>query len=72
MTDIYDAVIVGGGHNGLAAAGYLSRAGKKVVVVERLDKVGGMTSSGYMIADAPGYLVTPCAVELLFARGSGN
>jgi len=71
MTDIYDAVIVGGGHNGMAAAGYLSRAGKKVVVVERLDKVGGMTSSGYMIADAPGYLVTPCAVELLFARGSG-
>ena len=44
MTDIYDAVIVGGGHNGMAAAGYLSRAGKKVVVVERLDKVGGMTS----------------------------
>ena len=71
MTDIYDAVIVGGGHNGMAAAGYLSRAGKKVVVVERMDKVGGMTSSGYMIPEAPGYLVTPCAVELLFARGSG-
>ena len=71
MTDIYDAVIVGGGHNGMAAAGYLSRAGKKVVVVERLDKVGGMTSSGYMIPEAPDYLVTPCAVELLFARGSG-
>ena len=44
MTDIYDAVIVGGGHNGMSAAGYLSRAGKKVVVVERMDKVGGMTS----------------------------
>jgi phytoene dehydrogenase-like protein len=71
MTDTYDAVIIGAGHNGMAAAGYLSRAGKKVVVVERMDKVGGMTSSGYMIPEAPDYLVTPCAVELLFARGSG-
>lgn len=71
MTDQYDAVIVGGGHNGMAAAGYLSRAGKKVVVVERMDKVGGMTSSGFMIPEAPDYLVTPCAVELLFVRGSG-
>lgn len=71
MTNIYDAIIVGAGHNGMTAAGYLSRAGKKVIVVERMDKVGGMTSSGYMIPEAPDYLVTPCAVELLFARGSG-
>ncbi|WP_380879630.1 beta-carotene ketolase [Sphingomonas sp. DBB INV C78] len=71
MTDPVDVVIVGAGHNGMAAAGYLSRAGKKVVVVERMAKVGGMTSSGYMIPEAPEHLVTPCAVELLFARGSG-
>jgi phytoene dehydrogenase-like protein len=71
MSGIYDAIIVGAGHNGMAAAGYLSRAGKKVVVVERMEKVGGMTSSGYMIPEAPEYMVTPCAVELLFARGSG-
>ncbi|WP_422342795.1 phytoene desaturase family protein [Parasphingorhabdus sp.] len=71
MTEIYDAAIIGAGHNGMAAAGYLSRAGKKVVVVERMEKVGGMTSAGYMIPEAPDYLVTPCAVELLFARGSG-
>jgi len=71
MSEIHDAVIIGAGHNGMAAAGYLSRAGKKVVVVERMAKVGGMTSAGYMIPEAPDYLVTPCAVELLFARGSG-
>jgi phytoene dehydrogenase-like protein len=71
MTEPVDVVIVGAGHNGMAAAGYLSRAGKKVVVVERMAKVGGMTSSGYMIPEAPRHLVTPCAVELLFARGSG-
>ena len=71
MTDAVDVVIIGAGHNGMAAASYLSRAGKSVVVVERMAKVGGMTSAGYMIPEAPEHLVTPCAVELLFARGSG-
>jgi phytoene dehydrogenase-like protein len=38
---IYDAVIIGGGHNGLVAANYLARAGKSVCVVETRDVVGG-------------------------------
>lgn len=37
----YDVVIVGGGHNGLVAANYLGRAGKKVLVVERRNILGG-------------------------------
>jgi phytoene dehydrogenase-like protein len=41
----YDAVIVGGGHNGLAAAAYLAGAGKRVIVLERLDSVGGAAVS---------------------------
>src|SRR3546814_5373170 len=55
----------------MTAAGYLSRAGKRVIVVERSPKVGGMATSGYMIPEAPQHLVTPCAVELLFVRGTG-
>src|SRR5271165_1136525 len=37
----YDAVIVGGGHNGLTCAFYLARAGHKVRVLERRGVVGG-------------------------------
>src|SRR5687768_13482695 len=37
----YDAIIIGGGHNGLVNAAYLARAGRKVVVLERRHLVGG-------------------------------
>ena len=37
----YDAIIVGGGHNGLTAAGYLAKAGLKTLVLERRHVVGG-------------------------------
>src|SRR6188474_3888215 len=41
----YDAVIVGGGHNGLTCAGYLAMAGLKVVVLERRHIVGGAAAT---------------------------
>jgi phytoene dehydrogenase-like protein len=41
----YDAVIVGGGHNGLVAAAYLGRAGQKVLLCEANESVGGATAS---------------------------
>ena len=37
----YDAIVIGGGHNGLVHAAYLARAGKKVLVLERRPRVGG-------------------------------
>lgn len=41
----YDVVVVGGGHNGLAAAAYLGRAGRSVLLLEQADHLGGATGS---------------------------
>jgi phytoene dehydrogenase-like protein len=41
MAPVYDAIVIGGGHNGLTAAAYLARAGRTVLVVERRHVLGG-------------------------------
>jgi phytoene dehydrogenase-like protein len=56
----WDAIVVGGGHNGLTAAAYLARAGKSVLVVERRDRLGGACTLERPFEDSR-YVVSPCA-----------
>jgi phytoene dehydrogenase-like protein len=66
----HDVIIIGGGHNGLVAAGYLARAGRRVLVLERRHMVGGaavserpfgpdftVTSLSYVVSLLPGDMV---------------
>jgi phytoene dehydrogenase-like protein len=54
----WDAIIVGAGHNGLACAAYLARAGKRVLVVESRARVGGACT---IEEPFPGVRMSPCA-----------
>lgn len=56
VRESYDAVIVGGGHNGLVAAAYLARAGRSVLVLERLGGTGGAAVSSQAFTGMPARL----------------
>ncbi|MBI3090619.1 MAG: NAD(P)/FAD-dependent oxidoreductase [Candidatus Tectomicrobia bacterium] len=45
MAETYDLIVIGGGHNGLAVAAYLARAGQRVIVLEHGERVGGGLST---------------------------
>lgn len=48
----YDAIVIGGGHNGLVCAAYLAKAGKRTLVIERRPVLGGAAVTGEI---APGF-----------------
>src|SRR5580698_4876941 len=54
----YDAIVVGGGHNGLVAAAYLARNGARTVVLESRHKTGGAATTESPWPDAPEFKVT--------------
>ena len=54
----YDAIVIGSGHNGLISAAYLARTGKKVLVLERREVIGGATVTEEIW---PGYKLSTCS-----------
>ncbi|AKG41502.1 FAD-dependent pyridine nucleotide-disulfide oxidoreductase [Streptomyces xiamenensis] len=78
----YDAVIVGGGHNGLVAAAYLARAGRRVLLLERLAHTGGAAVSAtafpgvaarlsryaYLVSLLPDHIVRDLGLRLTPAK----
>jgi phytoene dehydrogenase-like protein len=58
MRQSYDAVVVGGGHNGLVAAAYLARAGMRTVVLESRHKTGGAATTESPWPEDPQFKVT--------------
>src|SRR5687768_17769122 len=54
----WDAIVVGAGHNGLTCAAYLARAGRRVLVLEGRERIGGACT---LEEPWPGYRVSPCA-----------
>jgi phytoene dehydrogenase-like protein len=81
-TTHYDAIIIGGGHNGLTAAAYLARGGRRVAVLERKGVVGGAAISSapfkgldarlsryaYLVSLLPNKIVQDLALDITLLR----
>ena len=65
MSPHYDAIVIGGGHNGLVNAAYLARAGKKVLVLERRHVLGGATVTEEVF---PGFKFSVCSYVVSLLR----
>src|SRR6266699_2883217 len=65
MANSYDAIVIGGGHNGLTHAAYLARAGKKVLVLERRHVLGGAAVTEEIF---PGFKFSVCSYVVSLLR----
>ncbi len=58
---MYDAIVIGAGHNGLVCANYLARTGLKVLVAERTDRIGGACVTEELF---PGFRISTASYSL--------
>jgi phytoene dehydrogenase-like protein len=58
MLNTYDALVIGGGHNGLVSAAYLARSGVRTLVLESRGTLGGAATTEAPWAEAPHLRVT--------------
>ena len=65
MAGSYDAIVIGGGHNGLVSAAYLARAGKKVLVLVRRHLLGGAAVTEEVF---PGFRFSVCSYVVSLLR----
>ena len=65
MTSRWDAIVIGGGHNGLTCAAYLAKAGKRVLVLERRHLLGGAAVTEEIF---PGYRFSACSYIVSLLR----
>ena len=65
MSSRYDAIVIGGGHNGLVNAAYLARAGRKVLVLERRYVLGGAAVTEEIF---PGFKFSVCSYVVSLLR----
>ena len=65
MSKKYDAIIIGGGHNGLINAAYLAKAGKEVLVLEKRHVLGGAAVSEEIY---PGFTFSVCSYVVSLFR----
>ena len=65
MKKSYDAIVIGGGHNGLTAAAYLAKAGRKALVLERRHVLGGAAVTEEIY---PGFKYTVCSYVVSLLR----
>ena len=65
MSKTYDAIIIGGGHNGLVCAAYLAKAGRSVLVLERRYVLGGAAVTEELY---PGFKFSVCSYVVSLFR----
>jgi phytoene dehydrogenase-like protein len=65
----YNAIVIGGGHNGLVAAAYLAKYGKRVVVLEKRHKTGGAADTSSPWPEAPEFKVMTLSYTISLMPG---